>query len=112
MFETVLWIALGGAIGTLCRFGLAEAFAAWLGTDFPWGTVIVNVTGCFVVGFFGTLTGPDGRVVVSAITRQAAIIGLLRRVYDLLHLQLRRSAMMRKSVVDAGRMAHAGSCCE
>jgi len=76
MFQSSLWIALGGAIGSLGRYWLAEAFAAWLGTGFPWGTVIVNISGCFVIGFFGTLTGPDGRILVSTTARQFVMIGL------------------------------------
>jgi len=76
MFESSIYVALGGALGSLGRFWLAEAFAVWLGTGFPWGTVIVNITGCFVIGFFSTLTGPDGRILVSTVTRQFVMIGL------------------------------------
>lgn len=76
MFTQSLWIALGGALGSLGRFWLAEAFAAWLGTNFPWGTVIVNVTGCFIIGLFSTLTGPDGRFLVSSTTRLFVMVGL------------------------------------
>jgi CrcB protein len=76
MFVSSLWIAVGGAIGSLGRFWLAEAFAAWLGTGFPWGTVIVNVTGSFIIGFFNTLTGPDGRVLVSSVAREFVMIGI------------------------------------
>jgi CrcB protein len=76
MFESSLWIAIGSVIGGLGRFWVSEAFAAWLGTGFPWGTVIVNITGCFVIGFFSTLTGPDGRFLVSTVTRQFVMIGI------------------------------------
>lgn len=76
MIRNSIWIALGGAIGSLCRFWLSEAFTSWLGTEFPWGTVVVNLTGCFVIGFYGTLTGPDGRVLVSPNARQFVMVGL------------------------------------
>jgi fluoride exporter len=56
-----LWIALGGALGSVARFW----FSGWIGhrwgETFPWGTVVVNITGCFIIGFFSTLTGPGGR---------------------------------------------------
>lgn len=76
MFESSLYVALGGALGSLARFWLAEACAAWLGSNFPWGTIIVNISGCFVIGFFSTLTGPDGRILASTLTRQFVMIGL------------------------------------
>ena len=76
MWESSIWIAVGSAIGGVSRFWLAEAFAGWLGTGFPWGTVIVNITGCFVIGFFNGITGPDGRILASTITRQFFMIGV------------------------------------
>src|SRR6476619_2336326 len=36
---------------------------------FPWGTIIVNIVGSFIIGFFATLTGPDGRVFADTLTR-------------------------------------------
>lgn len=58
------WIILGGAIGTLARYGLNNFVTAHLGGHFPWGTLVINITGSFAIGFFATLTGPDGKYVV------------------------------------------------
>ena len=52
---TVIAIALGGALGTVARYLLALALAPISGA-LPWGTVIINVAGSFVIGLFGTLT--------------------------------------------------------
>jgi CrcB protein len=71
-----LWIALGGALGSVARFGLSSLIAARFGDLFPWGTLIVNVSGCFVIGFFAVLTGPDGRVVVAPDLRQFVMVGV------------------------------------
>jgi fluoride exporter len=50
----VALIALAGAVGTLCRYGLgAWTYRLW-GGSFPWGTLVSNVLGCLVIGaFFG-----------------------------------------------------------
>ena len=46
-----LLICLGGAVGTAARYGVGGLAARWWGTEFPYGTLIVNVTGSFVIGF-------------------------------------------------------------
>jgi fluoride ion exporter CrcB/FEX len=50
------WIALGSAIGGVARFWASGWVAEHFGETFPWGTLIVNVTGSFLIGFFATLT--------------------------------------------------------
>jgi CrcB protein len=67
---------LGGAVGTALRFGLSNWFANHYGETFPVGTVVVNVTGCFIIGFFNTLTGSE-TLLVSPLTRQTVMIGVL-----------------------------------
>lgn len=76
MWVSSIWIAIGGAIGSVLRFWLSEAAAVAFGGEFPWGTVIANITGCFVIGFVATLTGPDGRVFAGTAARQFIMIGI------------------------------------
>ncbi len=46
----LLWIALGGSLGALCRYGLS-VLARWgLPPTFPWGTLAANLVGCFLIG--------------------------------------------------------------
>jgi fluoride exporter len=71
-----LTVALGGGLGTVARYFLSGVVAHAFGETFPWGTLIVNVTGSFVIGFFGTLTGPDGRLLVGGTTRQFVMVGI------------------------------------
>lgn len=73
---TYLWIAIGGAIGSVARFAGSNLITGWLGESFPWGTLIVNVSGSFVIGFVAALTGPDGRALVSGDMRQFVMVGL------------------------------------
>ncbi|HXO03457.1 MAG TPA: fluoride efflux transporter CrcB [Stellaceae bacterium] len=76
MISTYLWIAVGGALGSMARFWLAAFVAAILGPQFPWGTILINILGSFVIGFFATLTGPGGRVVASFNTRAFVMVGI------------------------------------
>lgn len=71
-----LWIALGGALGSVARFAASGAVAQHFGETFPWGTLIVNITGCFAIGFFATLTGPEGRFFVGGTGRQFFMTGV------------------------------------
>lgn len=70
------WIAIGSALGGIARYWCSGIVARLFGETFPWGTLIVNVIGSFVIGFFATLTGPDGRLFVPSVARQFVMIGL------------------------------------
>jgi CrcB protein len=58
------------------RYWCSGVAARLIGETFPWGTLIVNVAGSFVIGFFFTFTGPDGRLLVSSTMRQFVMVGL------------------------------------
>lgn len=74
--QNYLWIALGSALGGSSRYWLSGVVARSFGETFPWGTLIVNVTGALVVGAFAALTGPDGRWLLGSTARQFVIIGV------------------------------------
>ena len=73
---TYLWIALGSALGGMARYACSNLAVVWLGPSFPWGTLAINVLGSFIIGFFATLTGPDGRYLVPGDVRQFVMVGL------------------------------------
>jgi fluoride exporter len=73
---TYLWIAIGSALGGVARHWCSTLAAERLGTAFPWGTLLVNVLGSFVIGLVAALTGPDGRLPVGAQARQFVMVGL------------------------------------
>jgi len=77
ILKTYFAVMLGGAVGTALRLGLSNWFANRYGETFPWGTLVVNVTGCFVIGLVAALTGPDGIYLASPLTRQVVMIGVL-----------------------------------
>src|SRR5271155_2328350 len=70
------WIMLGGAIGTGARYWCSGFVARWIGETFPWGTLMVNVSGSFIIGFFATIAGPDGRLFVGSTARQFVMVGI------------------------------------
>jgi CrcB protein len=72
----VFAVALGSALGGLARYGLSGVVARAFGETFPWGTLVVNVIGSLLIGFVATVTGPDGRVLASPVTRQFWMVGI------------------------------------
>ena len=71
-----VWVTLGSALGGLARYWVSGLVASHYGETFPWGTIVVNVTGCFVIGFFATLSGPDGRLLAPSSVRQFVMTGI------------------------------------
>ncbi len=70
------WVMAGSAIGGGLRYFFSGLVASHFGETFPWGTLFVNVTGSFVIGFFATLTAPDGRLFTGAAVRQFVTTGI------------------------------------
>ena len=66
-------IALFGAIGTLARYGLQGIVQVRMGTMFPYGTLLINLTGCFFLGLLGQLT--LNRMLISSDLRIAIAVG-------------------------------------
>jgi CrcB protein len=72
-----LLIALGGAAGSVFRFWLSNVVAGTRpGEIFPLGTLIVNLSGSFLIGFLGAMGVPEGRVYLHPMARQFLMIGL------------------------------------
>ena len=57
-----LWVAIGGALGIMARYGIGGIVSDKFGQTFPWGTLVVNVSGSFIIGFLGALTTPEGKM--------------------------------------------------
>ena len=72
-----LWIFIGGGIGSTARFAISGLAARHFGESFPWGTLLVNISGSLVIGFFAAITAPDGRWFVSPDARQFVMFGLI-----------------------------------
>ena len=57
VLQNLLYVAVGGALGSLTRYWIGSAITNRLGTRFPYGTFIVNLTACLIIGFILTLLG-------------------------------------------------------
>jgi fluoride exporter len=69
----ILLIAIFGALGTLARYGLQGVVQIKMGSAFPYGTLLINLTGCFFLGLIGQLT--MNRMIISPEWRMAIAIG-------------------------------------
>lgn len=71
-----LFIGIGSGLGGALRYWVSGLIAGWIGQRFPWGTLVVNVTGSLAIGFVAALTGPDGRISVPGEWRQFFLAGI------------------------------------
>jgi CrcB protein len=69
-------VVLGSIVGAVARFLVSVMSVSQFGDGFPWGTLFVNVTGSFAIGFYAALTGPDGRLSVSPRQKLFVMIGI------------------------------------
>ena len=71
----MVWIGVGAAVGANVRYYVGQWVAAWLGVSFPSGTLIVNLSGSFLIGAIATLLGE--RLLVDPHWRLLLVVGLL-----------------------------------
>jgi len=55
--QKLLLVALGGALGSVARYWIGVTVAGRMGTRFPWGTFVINITACAIIGFSMTWLG-------------------------------------------------------
>ncbi|WP_456446642.1 fluoride efflux transporter CrcB [Thiolapillus sp.] len=104
MMQT-LAIAAGGATGALMRFWVSTATYAWLGRDFPWGTLMVNVVGSFAMGLLYILF--IERLTAGPELRAFLLIGLLGAfttfsTFSIETFNLVEEAQIGKALLNAG----------
>lgn len=73
--QKILAIAIAGALGTLARYALGGVAQRALGTGFPWGTVIINLMGCFAFG--AVFAAAQERNLISPEMRTIILVGFM-----------------------------------
>jgi fluoride exporter len=74
LFKNILWVGAGGGIGSILRYLCQKWFAEKVQHPFPWGTFIVNISGCLLIGILYTLS--ERSTLLSPQTRLLLITGL------------------------------------
>src|SRR5262245_65192660 len=104
---TYLWVALGGALGSVARYACSGVAARWLGAGFPYGTLFVNVTGSFTIGLLAALVASGGRLLLGADARAFLLVGVLGGFttfssFSLETLNLARSGALGPAMLNVG----------
>ena len=98
-----LWVALGGALGSVARFAAANAVVQRFSAAPLWGTLFVNVTGSFLIGVLAGLSAPGGRLAGADSFRQFFIVGLCGGYTTFSAFSIQTLELIR-----AGQLLHAG----
>ena len=71
-----VWVAVGSALGGMARYWCSGFVARLFGEWFPWGTLIVNVCGSFVIGVFAALSAAEGPFLIPPEMRIFVMVGI------------------------------------
>lgn len=105
---TVVGIAVAGALGALARYGLEGLVSRRTGGQFPWGTLVVNVSGAFALGLFFTLA--TERWAAAPWLRSSATIGFLGAYTTFSTLSFESYRLAADRAVGLAALNLAGSC--
>src|SRR5262245_58139565 len=92
----LIWVALGSAFGGAARYFLSGLVGRNVGETFPWGTLAVNVSGCFAIGLIAAAAP-------SAVWWQLAVVGFLGSYTTVSSFSLQTLSLARD-----GEFVHAG----
>jgi fluoride exporter len=70
-----VWIGVAGSLGAVSRYWLDGVVSRWATWAFPWGTFVVNISGCFVIGFLSVVL--TGKFLAQPALRTAVLVGFV-----------------------------------
>jgi CrcB protein len=97
-----LWVGLGGCLGSVARYAVGLWIYERLGARFPYGTFVINISGCFLIGL--VLAVLDARLELPAAWRQAVPIGFIGAytTFSTFEYETLRAAQQGQSAMAAG----------
>jgi CrcB protein len=77
VLKSYFWVAVGSALGGMSRFWVSRFVGERWGEKFPWGTIVINISGSFLIGIFLALTLAEGRLNTSrSFVSQFCMVGI------------------------------------
>jgi fluoride exporter len=70
------WVAIGSALGGMARYAVSGFVARRIGETFPWGTILVNISGALVIGGFAACVAPGGALEGNLVAQRLVMVGL------------------------------------
>ena len=101
--QALFWIGLGSAAGGIARHLVSLSVSARFGEAFPWGTLVVNVVGSFLIALVAGLADPSSRLMVPAAARQFLAVGVMGGFTTFSSFSLQTLNLLRD-----GQLAYAG----
>ncbi|AQT43370.1 CrcB protein [Bartonella apihabitans] len=93
-----LWVAFGGALGTVLRYWLSLLMVP-VSKNLPWGTILINIVGSFVIAFFGVITMAEAKWPVSENIRLFVMVGICGGFTTFSSFSLQSFELLKKGAV-------------
>ena len=98
ILQGLAWVVLGSVLGGPARYFVSGVVGRHIGETFPWGTMVVNVSGAFVIGLFA-VAAPAGGVLPMPVAWQFAVTGFLGSYTTVSSFSLQTLALVRDGQV-------------
>ncbi|WP_295966970.1 fluoride efflux transporter CrcB [uncultured Bartonella sp.] len=96
--SATLWVAFGGALGTVLRYWLSILMVP-VSKNLPWGTILINIVGSFVIAFFGVITMAEAKWPVSENIRLFVMVGICGGFTTFSSFSLQSFELLKKGAV-------------
>ncbi|AQT48178.1 fluoride efflux transporter CrcB [Bartonella choladocola] len=96
--SATLWVAFGGALGTVLRYWLSLLMVP-VSKNLPWGTILINIVGSFVIAFFGVITMSQAKWPMGETIRLFVMVGICGGFTTFSSFSLQSFELLKKGAV-------------